>query len=318
MHLIVTTTTRAENAALRTLAAHGVPMPDTLIEPAELALHLEDARLGDPRLPLRPRAPGLGRGRLRRRSHPARRCTPTSTGDLSGARGARTGRHPLPAVHDARGHFRPPRHRRARAGDRLRPGQRRLRGTPVVAAALARSPPGRGAQRRPARPGRRPDCRSARAAVGTRAARASRAQDDSGVRWRARQVAGGARRRRAAQRGATRPDRCARAPIASPGENETLDPVAGHVPGARNHPFAGNLRRDGRFLPQPRSCTQRLGAHTRRSAPATRRSPCAAPASPRATTCSRSRSRGSPARGCTRAPGASGSAIRRTPVARGP
>ncbi len=32
------------------------------------------------------------------------------------------------------------------------------------------------------------------------------------------------------------------------GENETLDPVAGHVPGAVNHPFAGNLGADGRFL----------------------------------------------------------------------
>jgi thiosulfate/3-mercaptopyruvate sulfurtransferase len=32
------------------------------------------------------------------------------------------------------------------------------------------------------------------------------------------------------------------------GHNETLDPVAGHIPGARNHPFAGNLDSDGRFL----------------------------------------------------------------------
>lgn len=32
------------------------------------------------------------------------------------------------------------------------------------------------------------------------------------------------------------------------GRNETLDPVAGHVPGARNHPFPGNLGIDGRFL----------------------------------------------------------------------
>lgn len=33
------------------------------------------------------------------------------------------------------------------------------------------------------------------------------------------------------------------------GRNETIDPVAGHVPGARNLPFAGNLGSDGKFLP---------------------------------------------------------------------
>ncbi len=32
------------------------------------------------------------------------------------------------------------------------------------------------------------------------------------------------------------------------GQNETLDPVAGHIPGARNHPSAGNQSADGRFL----------------------------------------------------------------------
>jgi thiosulfate/3-mercaptopyruvate sulfurtransferase len=32
------------------------------------------------------------------------------------------------------------------------------------------------------------------------------------------------------------------------GENETLDAVAGHVPGARNHPFAANLDSHGRLL----------------------------------------------------------------------
>jgi thiosulfate/3-mercaptopyruvate sulfurtransferase len=32
------------------------------------------------------------------------------------------------------------------------------------------------------------------------------------------------------------------------GENETLDPVAGHIPGARNLPYAGNLDAQGRFL----------------------------------------------------------------------
>src|ERR1017187_2926396 len=33
------------------------------------------------------------------------------------------------------------------------------------------------------------------------------------------------------------------------GAVEPLDPVAGHVPGAINHPFADNLSGDGRFLP---------------------------------------------------------------------
>jgi thiosulfate/3-mercaptopyruvate sulfurtransferase len=32
------------------------------------------------------------------------------------------------------------------------------------------------------------------------------------------------------------------------GQNETIDPVAGHIPGARNHPFTGNLDASGRFL----------------------------------------------------------------------
>jgi len=34
------------------------------------------------------------------------------------------------------------------------------------------------------------------------------------------------------------------------GENETLDPVAGHIPGARSLPYAGNLGPDGQFLGQ--------------------------------------------------------------------
>ena len=33
------------------------------------------------------------------------------------------------------------------------------------------------------------------------------------------------------------------------GRNETIDPVAGHVPGARSYPFTTNLAEDGRFLP---------------------------------------------------------------------
>jgi thiosulfate/3-mercaptopyruvate sulfurtransferase len=33
------------------------------------------------------------------------------------------------------------------------------------------------------------------------------------------------------------------------GRDETIDPVAGHVPGAINLPFQGNLAADGRFRP---------------------------------------------------------------------
>jgi thiosulfate/3-mercaptopyruvate sulfurtransferase len=33
------------------------------------------------------------------------------------------------------------------------------------------------------------------------------------------------------------------------GRAETIDPIAGHIPGARNHPFPANLAADGKFLP---------------------------------------------------------------------
>jgi thiosulfate/3-mercaptopyruvate sulfurtransferase len=50
------------------------------------------------------------------------------------------------------------------------------------------------------------------------------------------------------------------------GRHETLDPVAGHIPGARNHPFSGNLDAHGRFLSAPE--LRRCWADTLRERPA--------------------------------------------------
>lgn len=52
-----------------------------------------------------------------------------------------------------------------------------------------------------------------------------------------------------------------RSPERYRGESEPIDPVAGHIPGARNFPFAGNLDEDGSF-PSPVALADRFAALT--------------------------------------------------------
>ncbi|SSW66750.1 sulfurtransferase [Achromobacter agilis] len=59
----------------------------------------------------------------------------------------------------------------------------------------------------------------------------------------------------------------ARAPDRYRGENETMDKVGGHIPGARNRFFRDNLDADGRFLP-PEQLRQAFTAHLDGRAPA--------------------------------------------------
>jgi 3-mercaptopyruvate sulfurtransferase SseA len=93
------------------------------------------------------------------------------------------------------------------------------------------------------------------------------------------------------------------------GDEEAIDPRAGHIPGARSVPARENVDANGRFLgvEQLRANLRDAGSYA-----ATTSCPTAAPASPPATTCSRSSTRASAKAASTPARGRSG-ATRRAP-----
>ncbi|HUA88930.1 MAG TPA: sulfurtransferase [Steroidobacteraceae bacterium] len=226
-------------------------MPNTLIEPRELSAHLDDADwvIIDCRFDLA--RPAWGAGAFAAGHVPNAQYADLD-GDLSGPTGAGTGRHPLPAVAELAATF-------GRLGiDEHAQVVAYDQGSGVFAARLwwllrwlghervAVLDGGLAAWERAGLP---LSTREVPRAVRRFQPRAALAEPVSSAEVE-QLVASGALRRGDSQLvDARAADRFA-------GENETLDAVAGHVPGARNHPFAGNLGADGRFL-APRELHER-------------------------------------------------------------
>jgi thiosulfate/3-mercaptopyruvate sulfurtransferase len=219
-------------------------MPSTLVEPLELAARLDDPRWAiiDCRFELT--RPAWGAGAFAAGHIPNAQYADLD-GDLTGAHGAQRGRHPLPEVAELAATF-------GRLGidaDVQVIGYDQ--GSGMFAARLwwllrwlghtqvAVLNGGFAAWERAGLP--------VSTRTVTRPVRQFRARTDEAASVTSAQVA-----ELVAQGALKRGERVlvdARAADRFAGENETLDPVAGHIPGARNHPFAGNLGPDGRFLP---------------------------------------------------------------------
>jgi thiosulfate/3-mercaptopyruvate sulfurtransferase len=219
-------------------------MPSTLIEPRELFEHLDDPdwAIIDCRFDLARPAWGAG---VFAAGHIPHALYADLDGDLSGPAGPRTGRHPLPEIAELAATF-------GRLGiDAAVQVVAYDQGSAVFAARLwwllrwlghervAVLNGGLAAWERAGLPlSTRELSRAVRRFVPQPSAAAGFV---SGAQV-AELVASGALKRGDTQLiDARAADRFA-------GDNETLDAIAGHVPGARNHPYSDNLGADGRFL----------------------------------------------------------------------
>ena len=208
-------------------------------------------RPDDLRLPFRSRQVRNGvKPNTPRRTFPARSYLHLDR-DLSSPITADSGRHPLPDPDRFARTARRTRRRSAVPTRRLRPGQRRIRGAFVVARALDRHAQRRGARRRLSRRGARPGCRSNNS-LRTPAPKSLAVSLDSAA-WVSSATVDELRRRpgnllvdaRGAERFA--------------GRNETIDPVAGHVPGRAETTFSRQSRRR-RQVPARRGAAARACA----------------------------------------------------------
>ncbi len=218
-------------------------MPSTLIEPLDLAARLDDPSWAiiDCRFDLsRPAWGALAYAE----GHIPNAQYADLDGDLSGARGARTGRHPLPDPHELAGTL-------GRFGiDADVQVVAYDQGNGMYAARLwwllrwlghARAAVLNGGFAAWRRAGLPVSTRTV-----TRSARTFRARPDAQALATTAEVQDLVESGRLKSGERLLID--ARAADRFAGENETIDPVGGHIPGALNHPFGTNLDAEGRFL----------------------------------------------------------------------
>jgi thiosulfate/3-mercaptopyruvate sulfurtransferase len=218
-------------------------MSSALVEPQGLFEHLDDPdwAIIDCRFELSRPAWGAGAFNV---GHIPNAQYADLDGDLSGAAGPRTGRHPLPEVAELAATF-------GRLGiDGAVQVIAYDQGSGMFAARLWWLLRWLGHTRVAVLNGGLAAWERAGLPVSTRAV--SRPVRRFVPQMRPAMVASGAQVAELVENGALKRGEVqlidARAAERFAGANETLDAVAGHVPGARNHPFAGNLDADGRFL----------------------------------------------------------------------